>query len=108
MILGVSAVWIGVALMIPRIWDSLKGALESTAFLTLAAIIVLNPLSGVLAMSIDQYVLVYFMNHGNSLFLAGAAPALTAISALIALNSIPLMPAVLLTPAVSSKNGAAR
>jgi GPH family glycoside/pentoside/hexuronide:cation symporter len=47
------------------IWDSLKGAAESTAFLTLVAIIVLNTLSGVLAMGIDQYVLVYFMNHGD-------------------------------------------
>lgn len=47
------------------IWDSLKGAMESTAFLTLVAIIVLNTLSGVLAMGIDQYVLVYFMNGGD-------------------------------------------
>lgn len=39
--------------------------MESSAFLTLGAIIVLNTLSGVLAMGIDQYVLVYFMNHGD-------------------------------------------
>ena len=47
------------------IWDSLKGAMESTAFLALVAIIVLNTLSGVLAMGIDQYLLVYFMNNGD-------------------------------------------
>jgi GPH family glycoside/pentoside/hexuronide:cation symporter len=47
------------------IWDSLKAAMESVAFLTLVAIIVLNTLSGVLAMGIDQYLLVYFMNHGD-------------------------------------------
>jgi len=47
------------------IWDSLKGAMESVAFLTLVAIIVLNTLSGVLAMGIDQYILVYFMNNGD-------------------------------------------
>ena len=47
------------------VWNSLKGAMKSSAFLTLVAIIVLNTLSGVLAMGIDQYVLVYFMNHGD-------------------------------------------
>jgi len=47
------------------IWASLKGAMESAAFLTLVAIIVLNTLSGVLAMGIDQYILVYFMNNGD-------------------------------------------
>ena len=47
------------------IWDSLKSAMESAAFLALVAIIVLNTLSGVLAMGIDQYLLVYFMNNGD-------------------------------------------
>ena len=39
--------------------------MKSSAFLTLVAIIVLNTLSEVLAMGIDQYILVYFMNHGD-------------------------------------------
>lgn len=48
-----------------KLWDSVKGACSSPAFLILVAIIVLNTLSGVLAMGIDQYLLVYFMNHGD-------------------------------------------
>ena len=47
------------------IMAGLKSAMKSIAFLTLVAIIVLNTLSGVLAMGIDQYILVYFMNHGD-------------------------------------------
>ena len=45
--------------------DGLKGSFSSLAFLILVAIIVLNTLSGVLAMGIDQYLLVYFMNGGD-------------------------------------------
>jgi GPH family glycoside/pentoside/hexuronide:cation symporter len=48
-----------------RLWDSVKGACSSSAFLILVAVIVLNTLSGVLAMGIDQYLLVYFMNDGD-------------------------------------------
>ncbi len=47
------------------LWDGVKGACSSTPFLILVAIIVLNTLSGVLAMGIDQYILVYFMNNGD-------------------------------------------
>lgn len=47
------------------LWDGVKGACSSTPFLILVAIIVLNTLSGVLAMGIDQYLLVYFMNNGD-------------------------------------------
>lgn len=47
------------------IWDGIKGACSSVPFLILVAIIVLNTLSGVLAMGIDQYLLVYFMNDGD-------------------------------------------
>lgn len=47
------------------LWDGIKGACSSTPFLILVAIIVLNTLSGVLAMGIDQYLLVYFMNNGD-------------------------------------------
>lgn len=48
-----------------KLWDSVRGACSSAPFLILVAIIVLNTLSGVLAMGIDQYLLVYFMNHGD-------------------------------------------
>lgn len=48
-----------------RLVASVKGALSSVAFLILVAVIVLNTLSGVLAMGIDQYLLVYYMNEGN-------------------------------------------
>jgi GPH family glycoside/pentoside/hexuronide:cation symporter len=48
-----------------KLWDSIKGACSSAPFLILVAIIVLNTLSGVLAMGIDQYLLVYFMNNGD-------------------------------------------
>jgi GPH family glycoside/pentoside/hexuronide:cation symporter len=48
-----------------KLWDSVKGACSSAPFLILVAVIVLNTLSGVLAMGIDQYLLVYFMNDGD-------------------------------------------
>jgi GPH family glycoside/pentoside/hexuronide:cation symporter len=48
-----------------KLWDSVKGSCSSAPFLILVAIIVLNTLSGVLAMGIDQYLLVYFMNNGD-------------------------------------------
>ena len=48
-----------------KLWDSVKGSCTSAAFLILIAVIVLNTLSGVLAMGIDQYLLVYFMNNGD-------------------------------------------
>ena len=48
-----------------KLWESTKGACSNKPFLILVAIIVLNTLSGVLAMGIDQYLLVYFMNEGN-------------------------------------------
>lgn len=48
-----------------KLWDGVKGACSSAPFLILVAIIVLNTLSGVLAMGIDQYLLVYFMNNGD-------------------------------------------
>ena len=47
------------------LWNGIKGACSSIPFLILVAIIVLNTLSGVLAMGIDQYLLVYFMNDGD-------------------------------------------
>lgn len=47
------------------LWDGVKGACSSPAFVILVAVIVLNTLSGVLAMGIDQYLLVYFMNNGD-------------------------------------------
>ncbi len=48
-----------------KLWDSAKSACSNKPFLVLVSIIVLNTLSGVLAMGIDQYLLVYFMNEGN-------------------------------------------
>ncbi|MDY7396315.1 MFS transporter [Aureibaculum sp. 2210JD6-5] len=48
-----------------KLWDSIKGAFSSKPFLLLVIIVVLNVLSGVLAMGIDQYILIYFMNDGN-------------------------------------------
>lgn len=48
-----------------KLWESTKSACRNGPFLILVAIIVLNTLSGVLAMGIDQYLLVYFMNEGN-------------------------------------------
>jgi GPH family glycoside/pentoside/hexuronide:cation symporter len=48
-----------------KLWASVKGACSSPAFIILVAVIVLNTLSGILAMGIDQYLLVYFMNNGD-------------------------------------------
>lgn len=48
-----------------KIWDSIKSALSSKPFLILVLIIILNTLSGIIASSIDLYVLIYFMNDGN-------------------------------------------
>ncbi len=48
-----------------KIVAAFKGALSSSAFVILVAIIFLNTLAGVLAASIDQYLLIYFMNDGD-------------------------------------------
>ncbi|MEC3908473.1 MFS transporter [Tamlana sp. 2201CG12-4] len=48
-----------------KLWNSIKGAFSSKPFVLLVIIVVLNVLSGVLAMGIDQYLLIYFMNDGN-------------------------------------------
>ncbi len=48
-----------------KIVDAFKGALSSPAFIILIVIIFLNTLAGVLAASIDQYLLIYFMNDGD-------------------------------------------
>jgi len=48
-----------------KIFESAGQAFSSLPFLILVSIIVLNTLSGILAMGIDQYLLVYFMNDGN-------------------------------------------
>lgn len=47
------------------VWNGMKDAFSNPAFTILVVVIVLNTLSGVLAMGIDQYLLVYFMNDGN-------------------------------------------
>lgn len=48
-----------------RLIEGAKAALASKPFIILVAIIILNTLSGVLAMGIDQYLLVYYMNGGS-------------------------------------------
>lgn len=48
-----------------KIIDSFKGAFSSRAFIVLISVVILNTLAGVLAASIDQYLLIYYMNNGN-------------------------------------------
>lgn len=48
-----------------KVLQAFKGALSSSAFVILVTIIFLNTLAGVLAASIDQYLLIYFMNDGD-------------------------------------------
>lgn len=48
-----------------KILAAFQGALGSPAFVILVAVIFLNTLAGVLAASIDQYLLIYFMNDGD-------------------------------------------
>ena len=74
-----------------KLIDSLKGAGSSPAFLILVAIIVFNTLSGVLAMGIDQYILVYFMNDGNMTVGMIQKGLLTSGYAVVGFASIPLI-----------------
>lgn len=48
-----------------KLFLSAKEAFSNLAFLILVSIIVLNTLSGVLAMGIDHYVLIYYMGDGD-------------------------------------------
>ncbi len=48
-----------------KLFASAKEAFSNLAFVILVSIIILNTLSGVLAMGIDHYVLVYYMGDGN-------------------------------------------
>ncbi len=69
----------------------LYSAMRSAAFLTLVAIAVLNTISGVLAMGIDQYILVYFMNHGDKAVGLLQKGLLTTGYGVIGFASIPLI-----------------
>ncbi|MBN1765376.1 MAG: MFS transporter [Sedimentisphaerales bacterium] len=48
-----------------RLIESISQAFSNKAFLILVTIIVLNTLSGVLAMGIDHYILIYYMGDGD-------------------------------------------
>lgn len=48
-----------------KLFASAKEAFTNLAFVILVSVIILNTLSGVLAMGIDHYVLVYYMGDGN-------------------------------------------
>ena len=48
-----------------KFWQSFMQAFSSLPFLILVSVIVLNTLSGVLAMGIDHFILVYFMGDGD-------------------------------------------
>jgi GPH family glycoside/pentoside/hexuronide:cation symporter len=48
-----------------KLFGSAKEAFTNLAFVILVSIIILNTLSGVLAIGIDHYVLVYYMGDGN-------------------------------------------
>ncbi|CAA6693083.1 MULTISPECIES: MFS transporter [unclassified Lentimonas] len=73
------------------IWSSIKGSLSSAAFLILITIIVLNTLSGILAMGIDQYLLVYFMNDGDKTAGLIQKGILTSGYAVVGFASIPII-----------------
>lgn len=73
------------------LFASIRDALRNRAFLILVAIIVLNTLSGVLAMGIDQYLLVYFMHDGDKAVGLVQKGVLTSGYAVIGFLSIPLI-----------------
>jgi GPH family glycoside/pentoside/hexuronide:cation symporter len=74
-----------------RLWEGIRSAMSSSAFLILTAIIVLNTLSGVLAMGIDQYLLVYFMNGGDKAAGLIQKGLLSSGYALVGFAAIPLI-----------------
>lgn len=74
-----------------KLWESIKGAFSSSAFLILVSVIVLNTLSGVLAMGIDQYLLVYYMNNGDQAAGMVQKGLLTSGYAIVGFASIPII-----------------
>lgn len=74
-----------------KLTAGVKGACTSPAFLILIAIIIFNTLSGVLAMGIDQYILVYFMNDGDMAVGMIQKGLLTSGYAVVGFASIPVV-----------------
>lgn len=73
------------------LFASIRDAMRNRAFLILVAIIVLNTLSGVLAMGIDQYLLVYFMHDGDKALGLVQKGVLTSGYAVVGFLSIPVI-----------------
>ncbi len=74
-----------------RLWSSIRDAARSKPFLILVAVIVLNTLSGVLAMGIDQYLLVYYMSGGDTSAGMVQKALLTSGYAVVGFVSIPVI-----------------
>lgn len=73
------------------ILSSVKGAASSLPFMILVAVIVLNTLAGVLASSIDQYLLVYYMYDGSTAAGLVQKAILSSGYAVVGFASIPVM-----------------
>lgn len=73
------------------ILSSVRGAAGSLPFVILVAVIVLNTLAGVLASSIDQYLLVYFMYDGSTSDGLVQKAILSSGYAVVGFLSIPVM-----------------
>ena len=74
-----------------KLIDSCKSAFQSRPFLILIAIIVFNMLAGTLAMSMDYYLIMYYMAKGNELLADGLKATLTTGYAVVGFASIPLL-----------------
>ncbi|MEM6552251.1 MAG: MFS transporter [Planctomycetota bacterium] len=73
------------------ILSSMRGAATSMPFVILVAVIVLNTMAGVLASSIDQYLLVYFMYDGSTSDGLVQKAILSSGYAVVGFLSIPVM-----------------
>ena len=70
---------------------SIRESFSSRAFLILVSIIVLNTLSGVLAMGIDHYILIYYMGDGNIALGSIWKALLSSGYAIVGIGAIPII-----------------
>ncbi len=71
--------------------ESCRSAFRSRPFLILVLIIVFNMLAGTLAMSMDYYLIMYYMADGNELLADGLKATLTSGYAIVGFASIPVL-----------------
>ncbi len=74
-----------------KLLAGVKESFGNKAFLVLVSVIVLNTLSGVLAMGIDHYILIYYMGDGNIALGSIWKALLSCGYAVVGIGSIPII-----------------